>query len=778
MILHRRIIRELRQGWVKYGAIAFLLILSLSLVISLAGGADTVVNTMEKTFQMSHVEDGEFQVHVPLNDEQINDLKNLGAKVEEKFYFDVQSQQGAALRIFKTRDNINLIKLDEGSVPQKDNDIVLEKHFADNFNLSIGDSFVFAGDTYQISGIGSVPDYSNLVKNISDVLSDTKKFSVCFVSTNRFNELTKDNENVEHEYSYLLEKNSTNDKVKNYLTEMDFDKTKITNLYMRQIIEQLESSKKNLTGTANELTNYKYSNLTFFLKENDNQRITSCKDDVAINKMSALVAGVIILLLIAYMLAVFSVHNIETESAIIGTLYAMGYVKKELIRHFMILPVAITVVSSAIGTVLGFLMIPSKVLSSSNYYSFPAAIGTYPLYLIAFGILMPIMITVLVNYFVLNGKLKAEPLKLLRKERKQSKIANVDLKNIGFINRYRIRQFLREIRGNITLFFGLFIAILLMMLGFCIYGCIDNYVNGITKDVNYQYQYILSYPMEESPEKADIAYTEGLNTKFDLTGGDMGVTLQGIEKDSHYFDFDVTSEKNEVFISNSAAWKFNWKKGDMITLEDTTSNRSYTFKVKGVVDFASGLYVFMDINNMRDVFQQNDGYFNTLLSDDKLDIESGRIASVITRDDMKAAANQMYSQMSDMIITVISASVVLFVIVMYLLLKMMIDKATFSISLIKVFGYSQKEVRKLYLGSNFYTVMITTIISLPVTKKIISMIYPSFISNVSAGMPTVMPLYLYFIMIAIIMGSYLLVNVLLSRHLKKVSLVEILKERE
>ena len=153
MILHRRIIRELRQGWVKYGAIAFLLILSLSLVISLAGGADTVVNTMDQTFQMSHVEDGEFQVHVPLNDEQINDLKNLGAKVEEKFYLDVQSQQGAALRIFKTRDNINLIKLDEGSVPQNDNEIVLEKHFANNYNLSIGDNFIFDGNTYQISGI-------------------------------------------------------------------------------------------------------------------------------------------------------------------------------------------------------------------------------------------------------------------------------------------------------------------------------------------------------------------------------------------------------------------------------------------------------------------------------------------------------------------------------------------------------------------------------------------------------------------------------------------------
>ena len=216
MILHRRIIRELRQGWVKYGAMSFLLILSLSLVISLAGSADTVVNTMERTFEISHVEDGEFQVQVPLNDEQLNDLKDLGANVEEKFYFDEQSELGASLRIFKNRNNINQIKLDAGRVPQNDNEIVLEKHFADNSDLSIGDNFKFAGNTYQISGIGSVPDYSNLVKNISDVLSDTKKFSVCFVSEEKFNELSKDNENVKHEYSYILGTGCTDDKVKDY----------------------------------------------------------------------------------------------------------------------------------------------------------------------------------------------------------------------------------------------------------------------------------------------------------------------------------------------------------------------------------------------------------------------------------------------------------------------------------------------------------------------------------------------------------------------------------
>lgn len=783
MILNKRLLRELKQGKIRYGAMTFLIILSLSLVISMAGATDTVNYTIDKTNQEHKVEDGEFQVHVPLTQMQLDKLRNLGLTIEEKFYIDQKTTEGATLRVFKNRTNINKATVDEGTRPVKANDIFLEKHFASNFGVKVGDSFILNEETYKVSGIGTIPDYSNVVSSSAESLADTEKFSYCLISESKFKKLVSDSKEVEYEYSYRLGKDITDNGLKDYLINLEFDPSMITNPYMEEIVKELESAR---TESGDAVSKIEYTNLTYFLNAEDNSRITSCKDDIQINKIAAIVAGCIVFVLIAYMLAVFSIHNVEKESAMIGTLYSMGYTKKELLKHYMILPIVLTGVSSIAGTIFGFLQIPLQLKDSESFYSYPDVLNVYPIYLILFGCLMPMIFTVVINYYVLNKKLKAEPLRLLRNEKKQHHIANVDLKNMKFIKRYHIRQLLREISGNITLFCGLFVAILLMMLGFCIFGCVDSSVRSITDDVNYEYQYFLSYPPDKVPKGAEAAYTETLNANFYITNNDLAVSLQGIEKDNPYFDFanelgtkkPLVTEKNEVYISDSVANKFNWKIGDTITLISNADNKSYTFTVKDIVEFSTGLYIFMNADNMREIFQQKDDYFNTLISNKAVDIDDGRVETVVTKDEMQESSMQLYGMMSAMIATIVSVSVVIFITVMYLLLKMMIDKATFSISLIKVFGYTENEVKKLYLGSNFYTVLATTVFSIPVTKIIISKIFPILVANVNSGMSTALKPYLYIIMIFIIMGSYFIVNKLLSIHLKKVSLAEILKQRE
>lgn len=826
----------------------------------------------------------------------------------------------------------------------------------------MGQSIEVGQKNYQVTGIGTVPDYSNVVQNVSDVLADLNQFSIGFVAEAEFNQLLAGDTNVEYNYSYKLDGNLTTSELKEKLVDLDFDKTKVANKYMNEIINTIEKGKNDLSGGVNdladgtqkltngtsslkqgsneladgasslangtdqlssgleELTNsnatlnkaaadifqgmiaqansefenigipvtvtgdnyssvidsliktidgsdanavialktmkaqldsykafkdglraytngvesaysgsvelsagadglyqgsedlangvntlsngsaelnrgmgefksqisnfindnmdYQYVNLITFLEAGDNQRITSCKSDAAINKNSALIAGVIIIALIAYMISVFVIHTIDKESAVIGALYSMGYVKKELLRHFMILPILIVTASAMLGTVLGFALIGENIKENVAYYSYPGYSMVFPPYLLIYGVLLPILIALLVNYMVINNKLSLAPLKLLRREKKQHQLANIDLKEMGFINRYRIRQLLREIRGNITMFFGLFIAILLMVFGFSIYGSISAYVNNVASDVEYNYLYLLKYPMETAPNDATKAYTESLTADLYLTGGEMDVTIQGIDDENSYFDFPLDGEKNEVIISDSVANKFGYKVGDEITLSDNLEDRNYNFRVKEVVNFASGLYIFMDIKDMRELFGQEDYYYNTLMSDQELDIEVGRIATVITVNKMVAAARQMFTMMYGLVITILGASVLLFAIVMYLLVKMMIDKSTFSISLIKVFGYNEREIKKLYLGTTFYTVALSTLIAIPVSKMIINQIYPYMVSNVSAGMNATMAPQSYLIMVAIILSVYAIVNYLVGRHLKKISLVEILKERE
>ncbi len=57
-----------------------------------------------------------------------------------------------------------------------------------------------------------------------------------------------------------------------------------------------------------------------------------------------------------------------------------------------------------------------------------------------------------------------------------------------------------------------------------------------------------------------------------------------------------------------------------------------------------------------------------------------------------------------MVFTLSFASILIFCVVMYLMVKVMIDRSAYNISLIKVFGYRRKEIRKMYLDGNFYIV--------------------------------------------------------------------------
>ena len=871
MILNKRIKRELKRNRLQYGALFFLIALSISIVVSMASATDSVFHTVDTNHRKNHVEDGEFKVFVPLAREQTEEIEALGVKLEENFYIDIE-ENGRTFRIFRNRQYINALELDEGVPADKAHEIVIEKLYAGSHGLELGDTVAIKNQEYTVTGIGSVPDYAYVKKNPYDVAADPDKFNIAFVSAQAFAEL-KNDENVELCYSYLLTGDVTDKKLKDHLADMDFDQSMIANRYMLEIMDEAESDKqeleekisqladgsrtlkdgidelndgltsleegmqsllesgastkgggnlspeldalyegnrelydesaplfaggRELSGGASALddgvqemrtklldfwednVDNQYINLSYFITNEDNPRINDVKTDCEINKFSALFAGIIILLLLAYVISVFIVNNIEKESTVIGALYSLGCLKNDLLKHFMLLPLLLVAAGSITGTVVGYFMIPIMD-ESSTLYSFPELQAVMKPYVVVYGIVMPIIIAALVNFLVINKKLSLEPLKLLRQEKRQSRIANIDLGNMGFINRYRVRQLLREIRGNITIVLGLFLAILLMVFAFQIKGSIDNYVKHTTDDAKFKYMYILQYPQDEVPEDGEEAYCESLYAYFDIIDSDLEVNLLGIKEDNPYFYFKVedNGDTDDVYISNSVAYKFDYKVGDNIVLNDHIENKSYRFHVAGIVPYSNGLYIFANIDNMREVFDREDDFYNTVFSGKELNIEPGRIASVIHLNDLADSASKFNDIMASLIMTLLIGSIIIFVVVLYLLLRMMANKATFSISLLKVFGYDEKEVKKIYLGSAFYTVLFSAALGIPVSTIMVEAIWPFMISNVAAGFESYIPLNLYLAVIGIILLSYLAVNFMMGRHLQKVTLAEILKNRE
>ena len=68
--------------------------------------------------------------------------------------------------------------------------------------------------------------------------------------------------------------------------------------------------------------------------------------------------------------------------------------------------------------------------------------------------------------------------------------------------------------------------------------------------------------------------------------------------------------------------------------------------------------------------------------------------------------------------------------------------------------------------------------AIPVAKKAMDMLFPSFIPNVACAMKLAFPWYMYLIIYCAVILIYAVINRLLIGKIKKISPAEILKNRE
>ncbi len=123
-------------------------------------------------------------------------------------------------------------------------------------------------------------------------------------------------------------------------------------------------------------------------------------------------------------------------------------------------------------------------------------------------------------------------------------------------------------------------------------------------------------------------------------------------------------------------------------------------------------------------------------------------------------------------------SAVIFLVVLYLMIKVMVDRSAYSISLMKVFGYRTGEVRRLYLDGNFVVVALGALVCIPAAKAVMDAIYPNFIANVSIGMDLSFSPAAYLGIYAGVLACYLLIELILVRRLDRMTPAEVLKNRE
>lgn len=833
-VLRKRIWRDFKSNLPRYLALSLLIILAMYLVVSLVGAAETIIRGSENADSRQCVEDGDFSLFVPMKDEEMEDLEADGVTIEPQFYMDYEIDEDHTIRIFANRDEVNRIDLVKGTLAEKGNELVVERQFAEKNDISAGDVITFGGREFTVTGIGTTPDYDNVLKSLGDTGCDCLHFGTGFVAADVYDTLRAEEKSIKSEeyyYAYRLNGAMTDDELKDRLEKQEFTSGDVEDPFFQEYWDRTMGKKDDLTDGIQELLDgakelkelkafddgiIEYTdgtkeaedgsnelldgiqelkdetddmiddifsedaqNLMTFVKAGDNARIQAASGDQELYRSVGTIAGAILLILISYVLSVFVVHSIDQESAVIGALYALGVKRKNLMAHYVTLPTVITFVSGLIGTLLGYssLGVPIQMQDCYNYYSLPDLDVIYMPYLFIYGIVVPPVISIIVNSLVIRKRLSKPVLTMIRNEQKVGNGKDIKLGNMSFMNLFKIRQMLRESRTGFTVVFGMFVSLLLAMMSLEIYTYCANVNRDYVNDTKYEYMYTYKYPTEEVPEGGYEAYAKTLKKK--IYGYNFDITVMGLTENNPFFDVNLSDSSSKVAISSSIAYKYGLDVGDTLTLKDDEADKIYAFEIASVAQYAPSFMVFMPYDKALELFDEPEDYFNVVFSDHALDVETGRLYATTTKTDVKKAAGIFSDIMQGMILTIGGVSVLIFIVVMYLMMKVMIDRSSFNIALIKIFGYRNKEVKKMYLDGNFYIITIGALISIPLTKWIMDMAYePAFVPNIACGIDKSFPFWMYLAIFAGILILYFIINHLLIRRIRKMVPAEVLKNRE
>lgn len=818
-VLRKRLGRELKTNFARYLALVLLIVMGMYIIVSVVASADTIIDGTAEHGKQNKVEDGQFGVFIPLTDEQEKEITDKGITLEQHFSIDVTAKDGSKLRVFRKRNDIDLIELDSGRLAEKKGEAVVEKRYSEEHSLSVGDKLTAGGVEFEIVGIGTTPDYDTPFENFSDTAVSSKGFGLLFVSDDQYDYFKNDSEQKAEDlcYAYRLNGKATDDELKEMIEDFDFDYKKVTDKYyletIKDVLKQrddisngidklydgskdlsegarsaysgaeslangIDSFKKQADELLDEVFTIDLDNLTMFVKKGDNVRIAGAAGDVVMNKYAGLGVGVILMALLTYVISVFVIHQIQRESSVIGALYALGAKKKDLIRHYVTLPTIVAFVGGIIGAVIGFspVGIDYQLLDSYAYSSLPDFTPVYPLYLIIYSIVMPPVVSVIVNTLVINKRLSQTALSLIRNEQKTGHYSRVKIKSKNFIRRFQIRQMLREMRTGITVLLSMLFSLFILMLGVDCYYLCENVRKDTINDTKYEYMYTLKYPEESVPEGGEACFVKTLSKE--QLGYNLDVTVMGMDSDNKYYDVKTHKGKSFITVSQSVVERYGVAKGDKFILTDDATSMDYAFTVEDICDERGGLMVFMDIDSMRELFGESDTYYNCLLSDKKLDIDEGRLYSTTTKSDIERSAAVFTDLMMSMIVMLIAVAVIIFCSVMFLMLNVTIERASFGISLVKVFGYKTKDVKKLYLNGNAIIITLGALIEIPLSKMFMDKVFPVFIPNVTSGINLAFPWYAYVIIFAGVMATYFIITSILVRKLGKITPAEVLKNRE
>ncbi len=494
--LSKRFPRELKNNLGKYLGMFLLLVVAISMTTGFLASAASIEKILNNVRDNYLVEDGNFTTNFPLRSSVRAEVENLGLTLYENYSYDLVSDvsqasgtpnaakpasatdNGATIRVFQTRTDCNISAVAEGAKPQRENEIALDRVFAQNNGIQLGDVITVAGTDMTVVGIITLPDYQALFERNSDFIFNAITFCVAEVSPETFASFTG---SESYTYSFMLNDRTASDKERTDLEKDIADVLSDRNVALSNMIDC-----------------------------DANQGIGYALDDVIGDQLGWKVLLILLIIIMAFVFVILSNSTIDAESAVIGTLLASGWNKRELILHYLTLPSAVGIVAGLCGNILGYTVIATPMRNLYyNSYSIPPFEFSFSWEVFTVTTVVPLVLLVGITAIGLARKMNCTPLQFLRHDiERHNRRGSIKLpERLSFERRFRLRLFVRNLPNFATLFLGISFASLLLIFGLCMLPVVNGYANDLAESLASKHFYTLKAPLElEGTEEEREAY--------------------------------------------------------------------------------------------------------------------------------------------------------------------------------------------------------------------------------------------------------------------------------
>ena len=790
-MLKKKMFRDIKQNLSQFITIFLMVLIGVMVYVGIEAYMDGMTSAADNFYKNNNIQD--LNVMGNLSDKDLDKIKSLDnvKDAEKKLVvnaIDKDDKDKTYLLSFIDSNNISKFHIMDG----EKFDVNKKGAWVDNFyaeknNLKVGDTIKIKYDTFsleeKILGLINVPDHIYDVKDESEFVPNRENFGFVYLSVNEIPEsYIKD--------LVMKEMKITDEKIfDKYVTNFNYKEYIPYNYIMVDV-----NKKKNVTSVKEDIED-KVSNAKAIVKIEDTlsyQRYQGEIDEGAsyVGIFSGLFLFIAMLSVITTMTRVVKKQKLQ-----IGTMKALGIKNSKIVMHYVGYGFFVSLAAAIVGIILGKYFIGTFFLNMEmDYFEVPNGIPVVkPLsYLVA---LLVVMVVSFITYLTCRKELFKKTAEALRNEVPNVKVSSLNLstkgifKKLNFSSKWNYRDILRNKFRTLTAVVGIVGCCMLIVCAFGMLNSMNHFIKLQFDDL-YNFNYKLSLKETIKDDKLKVLTDKyGDNTSETLTietkigkereANTIFVTNAGnlVRFQNENGEFIKVNKNNGVYVTRKLAKENNLKVGDTIKWHIYGVNKYYESKIVGLTKDpqVQNLTMTKEYLESLDIDYKPDSlYTNTDLKDVK-DIKNVSLVQDI--NELKNGLESMLSMMKSMIILIIVFAIGLGAILIYNMGILSYSEKQYQFATLKVLGFSDKKIKKIFVEQNSWITILSIIIGLPTGYYMTSWIFKSVIAD-NYDFSAYINLSTY--LIAII-GTYLvsfIVSKMLSKKINKIDMVSSLKANE